>query len=125
MTTGDFKNGTNLDAILAGGQIATTTEAAVYTVPNSSRIKVASFSLCNNSGMAVTVSVGVVPSGGTVGDGKTRVLSTYLLAAYDTISHEDVLSAVKGATLPAGAMISVGASVANVINWLLTGAVSS
>lgn len=125
MPAGDFKQSTNLNAIIAGGQIGSTTEAAVYTVPASSQIKVSTFSLCNNSAAAVTVSVGLVPSGGTVGDGTHRVLTTYSLPAYDTISQEDVLSSVKGAMLPTGAMLAVAASATGAIDWVLTGAVSS
>lgn len=125
MPSGDFKQGTNLEAFIAGGQIGSTTEAAVYTVPASSRAKVATFSLCNNSATAVTVSVGVLAAGGTIGDGTHRVLSTYSLAAYDTITQEDLLSAVKGAMLPTGAMIAVAASAAGAIDWVITGAVSN
>jgi hypothetical protein len=124
-TAGDFKQAANLNAIIAGGQIGSTTEAAVYTVPASSQVKVATFSLCNTSASAVTVSVGVVPSGGTVGDGTHRILNSYALAANDTISQEDVIAAVKGALLPTGAMIAVAASATGAIDWVLTGAVSS
>lgn len=125
MATGDFKNGANLDAFFSGGQIAGTTEAAVYTVPASSRVKIASFSLCNNSASAVTVSVGLVASGGTIGDGTHRILSSYSLAAFDTISQEDVLSALKGAMLPTGTMIAVLASTGAAIDWTVSGSVSS
>jgi hypothetical protein len=124
-TAGDFKQSANLNAVIANAQIASTTEAAVYTVPASSQIKVATFSLCNISANAVTVSVGLVPSGGTIGDGTHRILTSYSLAAYDTISQEDVLAAIKGAMLPTGTMVAVVASTANVVDWVLTGTVSN
>lgn len=125
MTAGDLKQSSNLNLFIAGGQITSTTEAAVYTVPASSQVKVATFSLCNTSGSAVVVSVGLVPTGGTVGDGTHRILSSYSLAALGTITQEDVLAAIKGAMLPTGTMIGVAVSTANVVDWVLTGAVSS
>jgi hypothetical protein len=124
MPSGDFKQGTNLDAYIASGQLSATTATTIYTVPASSRSKVASFSLTNVTASAVTVSVSVVPSGGTV-DGTHQILSGYSLAANDTISHEDVLAAIKGAMLPTGAFVSVTAGTANAIDYLCTGAVSS
>src|SRR4051794_7705288 len=124
MPSGDFKQGTNLEAFIVSGQVPATTATTIYTVPSSSRVKVASLSLTNVSAAAVTVSVGVVPSGGTA-DGTHLILSSYSLASNDTISHEDVLAAIKGATLPTGAFLSITAAAANTINYLVTGAVSS
>lgn len=124
MPSGDFKQGANLDAFIASGQLSATTATTIYTVPASSRSKVASLSVTNTSAAAVTVTVSVVPSGGTV-DGTHAVLSGYSLAAGDTICHEDVIAAVKGAMLPTGSFISLTAGTANVLNYLVTGAVSS
>lgn len=125
MPNGDFKQGANLDAFLAGGQIAAAnTDTTVHTVAASTREKLATFSLTNVGAAAVTVSVSLVPSGGTV-DGTHRVLSGYSLTAGDTISHEDVLAALKGVMLPAGAFISVNAATAAAINWTASGSVSS
>lgn len=124
MPSGDFKQGTNLDAFIASGQLTATTATTIYTVPASSRSKVATLSVTNTSASAVTVTVSVVPSGGTV-DGTHAVLFGYPLAAGDTICHEDVLAAVKGAMLPTGAFIAVTAGTANAIDYLVTGAVSS
>jgi hypothetical protein len=122
----DFKQSVNLAGkVLAGGQVASaTTDTTIYTVPASSATKIATASLTNVTGAAVTVTVSVVPSGSTI-DGTRKVLSSYSLAANDTISAEDVLSCLKGAMLDAGAFISVNASAATAVNYLLTGAVSS
>lgn len=121
----DFKTGTSLAGkILASGQLAAITATTIYTVPALSAVKLATFSLFNNSVNAVTVAVSVIPSGGTAD--ATRVhLANYSLASYDAITSEDVLAFLKGAMLDAGAFVSVTASAAAAINYLLTGAVSS
>jgi hypothetical protein len=118
----DFKQGLNLAGkILAGSQVAAaTTDTTVYTVPASSAVKVATFSLTNVTGSAVTVSVSVVPSGGSV-DGTHKVLSAYSLAAGDSTK----VTEVEGALLDTGVFISINASAATAINYLITGAVSS
>jgi hypothetical protein len=122
----DFKQSTNLAGkILASSRVATgSSDTTIYTVPGSSAVKIATFSITNTSTSAVTVSVSVVPSGGSI-DGTHKVLSSYSLAANDTISSEDVLSALKGAMLDAGAFISLNVSAGAVVCYLLTGAVSS
>lgn len=106
--------------ILASGQISATTSTTLYTVPASKEAKIGSFSLTNTSSSAVTLSVSVVPSGGMT-DGTHLVLVSYSLAAYDTISHEDVLSALKGVYLDTGAFLAVTASTANAVDYLVTG----
>jgi hypothetical protein len=117
----DFKQGLNLlGKILASGQLAGTSDTTVYTVPASSAVKVATAVLANVTGSTVTVSVSVVPSGGTV-DGTHKVVSSYSLAANDSTK----LTEVEGSMLDAGAFISVIASTGAAVNYLLTGAVSS
>lgn len=121
----DFKQGTNLAGkILASGQIAATTATTVYTVPAASAVKIATFSLFNNSQFAVTLAVSVVPSGGTA-DATRVMLGSFSLAPFDGITSEDVLTFLKGAMLDAGAFISVTAGSAAAVNYLVTGAVSS
>lgn len=118
----DFKQSANLAGkILAGSQVAAAaTNTTVYTVPAASAVKVATFSLTNVTASAVTVSVSVVPSGGTV-DGTHKVLAGYVLAANDST---EIIEA-KGAMLDAGAFISINASAVTAVNYLITGAVSS
>lgn len=119
--TADFKQGANLTGrILASSQVAAaSTDTTVYTVPAGSAVKIASASLYNGSASTVTVSVSVVPAGGTV-DGTHRVLKATLVADDST-----KLTEIEGAMLDTGAFISLNASAATSINYLLTGAVSS
>jgi hypothetical protein len=107
--------------ILFSGQLATTSATTVYTVPASTTVKIASATLCNTSGSAVTISVALLQSG-QVADGTHAVISGYSLAAGDTISLKDYIG---GAMLATGESISVTASTANVIDVVITGAVSS
>lgn len=121
----DFKQGTTLlGGILASRQLTATTATAVYTVPAGSAVKLASVSVANVTASTVTVTVGLVPSGGTA-DGTHEVLHAYPLAAGDTISHKDVLSALDGAFLDAGAALTVTAGTANAVDVVVTGAVSA
>lgn len=125
MPNPDFKQATTLlGKILASGQVAATTATTIYTVPAASAVKLATLAISNVTAAAVTVTVSIVPSGGVV-DGTHQILSSYSLAAYDTISQEDVLSAIKGAFLDAAALVAVTASTANAVDYLLTGAVSA
>lgn len=123
--TADFKQGLNLAGkVLASGQVGATTATTIYTVPASSAVKIATFSLFNNSAAAVTVAVNVIASGGAAG--VTNVmLGAYSLASFDGLTSEDVLAFLKGAMLDAGAFLSMTVSTSGAINYLLTGAVSS
>jgi hypothetical protein len=121
--TADFKQSANLaGTILAGGQVANaTTDTTVYTVPGSSAVKIATFSITNTSTTAaVVVSVSVVPSGGTV-DGTHKVVSAYTLAAGDSTK----ITEIEGAMLDTGALISINVDTAAKLNYLITGAVAS
>ena len=118
----DFKQSSYLAGkILASGQVASaTTNTTIYTVPALSAVKVATFSLTNVTGSDVTVSVSVVPSGGSV-DTTHKVVSAFVLPANDST----VVSEVAGAMLDAGVIVSIYSSAATAINYLLTGAVAS
>jgi hypothetical protein len=120
--TADFKQGTNLlGKILASGQVASANaDTTVYTVPASTAVKIASGLLCNTGSSSATVSVSVVPSGGTV-DGTHKVVDSYPLAAHDST----VITEIVGAMLDAGASISVRSSQATSVDYLFTGAESS
>lgn len=65
MTTPNLIGSTNAatsltQVLLASAQLASG-DTAVYTVPTNSAAKIATASLCNTSGSAVTISVSVVP----------------------------------------------------------------
>lgn len=110
--------------VLASGQLSATTATTIYTVPATSEAKVGSFSLTNVTASVVPVTVAVVPSGGTL-DATRTVLSAYPLAAGDTISHKDALSALDGLILEGGALISITAGTAAAVNYLLSGQVGA
>jgi hypothetical protein len=117
----DFKTGTNLAGkVLVSAQCTIAGNNTVYTEPALSAVKVSSAALCNTTGSTVTVSVSIVPSGGTVGV-TNRVVNAYPLAANDSM----VISEIAGALLDAGAVVSVNTSTANAVNIVMTGAVSS
>lgn len=119
--TADFKLGTNLAGkILASGQLAGTSATTIYTVPAASAAKIATAVLCNTTSSAVTVSVSVVPSGGTV-DGTHKIVSSYSLAGNDSTT----LAELAGAFLDAGAFISVTAGTGSAVDYFLSGVVSS
>jgi hypothetical protein len=72
----------------------------------------------------VTISVSVVPSGGSL-DGTQKVVSSYSLPAGDTISQEDILSCLKGLQLSEACVVPVNAGTASAVDCLLTGAVTA
>lgn len=108
-------------ALLVSQQLTSTAETTVYTVPANKAVKIAQGSLCNTSGAQVSVSVSLVPSGGTA-DGTHRVIAGALLDPHDTLSLADYLG---GHMLGAGDFISVIASTANVVAVVISGAVSA
>lgn len=110
--------------ILASGQLSTTSARTIYTVPSAATIQVNAFALTNTSGSAVAVTIGVVPAGAAV-DGTHQVLTNYTLAAYDVLTHKDVLSVFDGILLDTGTLLSVTAGTANAVNFLLTGSLAA
>ena len=71
-------------------------------------------------GTPVTVSLSLVASGGTVGDGTHRVLNSYSLAVNDTLSLKDFIS---GAMLGPGDIIAGFAGTATAVDLVVTGTV--
>lgn len=117
----DFKTGASLAGkILASGQITAAGEVTVYTVPASSAVKIATAVLCNVTNNVVTVYVSVVPSGSAV-DSTRRIIHAYQLLAADSTT----IAELAGSMLDAGAFISVMTSLANSVNYLITGVVSA
>lgn len=99
-------------------------DATVYTVPASSAVKLGTFSITTATAVASTLSVSVVPSGGSL-DGTHRVISAYPFgtAGTDAICQDDVLGVVKGAALDTGAVVSINCT--QPVTYLLTGWVAS
>lgn len=103
--------------VLASTRIGATSATTVYTVPASTTAKIAQGSICNSSASAVNVSLSIVPAGGSV-DGTHLVVSTYSLAAGDTLP---LLGYIGGAMLGPSDFVSVTVSTINVIVVVLTG----
>lgn len=98
-----------------------TADAAVYTAPAASSVKIATGTLCNTTASPVTVYVGVIPSGGTAG-ASHHVVHAYSLGANDTLSLTPYLA---GTSLTANDAVSGYASTGSAVTMVLTGAVSS
>jgi hypothetical protein len=96
-------------------------DAAVYTCPAASTVKIATATLCNVTGSAVTVSVGVVASGGTAG-ASHHVVHALSLGANDTLSLTPYLC---GTMLTASDFVSGFAGTATAVVLVLTGTVSA
>jgi hypothetical protein len=108
--------------LLVSQQLTATTDTVVYTVPAGQAVKLAQGSLCNITASAVTVSLSLVQSGGTVGDGTHRVINGYSLAANDTLPLGDYLG---GHMLGDGDKIVVTAGTVNAVDVVISGAVSA
>jgi len=104
--------------VIRSAYLPITTEAAQYTVPASTSVKVASATICNVTASAVTVSLSLCPSGGSL-DGTHRVISGYSLPANDTLE----LSMLKGAMLGPGDIIGGLAGTASAVVLVVTGTV--
>jgi hypothetical protein len=105
--------------ILVSQQLGTS-DAAVYTVPASTSVKIAQASLCNTTASPVTVYLSLVQTGGTVGDGTHRVISGYTLAANDTLPLNDYIG---GAMLGPGDRIASYAGTATAVDLVVSGTV--
>lgn len=110
-----------LGQILYSGQLSSTSATSVYTVPANTTVKVSQGTISNTSGSTVAVTLSLLQSGQTA-DGTHQVISGYNLAPGDTLSLMDYIG---GAMLATGEAISVTAGTANVIDVVITGAVSS
>lgn len=110
-----------LGQILYSGQLSTTSATTLYTVPSNTTAKVATMTLCNVTGSAVTVTVHLLKVGDTA-DGTHSIISGYSLSPGDTLSLRDYFG---GAMMATGEAIAVTAGTANAVDVVITGAVSS
>lgn len=104
MTQNLMQASSSLPKVLVS-QAISATESAQYTVPADSSAKIASASLSNTSTAAVNVSVSLVPSGGSAGNGNRVVSNTTLLPNDST-----VVSELLGAAIGPGDFISAVAT---------------
>lgn len=120
MAAPDFISASTLTPGVIVAVLLPTSEAAIYTVPSARGVKVATATLCNTTGAAVTVSLSLVPNGGTAG-ALNRVIANLAIAAYDTQSLRDYLA---GAMLAPGDLIS-GVATATGVSLVVSGAVAA
>lgn len=104
-------------AVLASAQVGSGT-TTIYTVPASKAAKIAKLVLSNTSAAAVTISVTLVPVGGTI-DGTHRVISGYSLAAGDST----VINEIEGVWMGDGDLLAVVASAGSAVDVMLSGLV--
>jgi hypothetical protein len=127
VSTGDFKNGTNLVGGIVGQvQLGTSATALLTTSPVAagSYVKVAKVVLCNTSASAVTVTYGAVKSGGTLVDAATAC-KTFSLGAAGSNTHTLDATELAGMMLGPGDFLSGLASTGAVVTATVSGAVSS
>ncbi len=109
-----------LPQVLYSGQMPNA-EAALYTVPAATSVVLANASMCNVTAAAVTCSVAIVKSGGTVGDGTHKVVPiTYSLAAGNTLPLKDLIG---NHMLGPGDIVAGVAGAASSIDFILSGTV--
>lgn len=100
-----------INAKQAAGSV--TTE---YTAPSSTRTIIDKFTATNTTGGAVTLTIHIVPSGGSV-DATNKILDAYSIAANTFLD----LSQMQNHVLAAGDIIAVGASAATSITIRASG----
>lgn len=107
--------------VLYSAQLGTTADATVYTAAAATTVKITYGMLCNTTGTAATVSLGVCQTGQTAGAAH-RVLSVYTLGAGDSLSLADYLD---GVHLGPADFITANAGTASAITLVLSGIVST
>ena len=107
--------------LTSGLVVASGSEVAVYTCPAASSTVLATAWVCNTTSSAVTVSVSVVKNGGTAG-AANRIVSSYSLAANDTLSLNPYLG---GAMFGPGDFVTVNAGTGSAVAFGATGSVGS
>lgn len=120
MAGNDILSATTISPQVLLSQQLSITEAALYTVPAATSVKIAQATLCNITASAVTVYLAIVKAGGTMGDGTHRVISGYSLAANDTLALKDYIG---GAMLGPGDIIAGYASTATAVDIVLSATV--
>lgn len=101
---------------LAETQYAGSSAAAIYTAPAATKAIIDSMTVTNTDSSAHTVTIDIVPSGGTLGTG-TTITSALSIAANTAVS----LAEMKNQILNAADSIQVVASVASKVVVRLSG----
>jgi hypothetical protein len=119
MATPAFNSSALTAKLFYANRIATIsgTGDAILTVAANHCVKLSTLALCNTSGSDTTVDVYVVPTGATAGD-QHKIVTGYSLTGGDTLN---LTGYVAGMMLGDGDKVWVKASVANVVNAVLTG----
>lgn len=121
MSTNILAQTTATPTILYSGQLGTTANATIATVPAGSTWSVKSGLVSNILAQTVIFNLCVVPSGGTAGPTR-QVVTNFYIAREDTISLADTLG---GLQLKAGDFIAAWANQASALNLLITGVEAS
>lgn len=109
-------------AASAEASLITTTGSGTLTYTDTGSVGTAvSVPTLSTAAGAVSVSLSIVPSGGTA-DGTHRIINSYNLLANETLTLKDVLG---GCCLGSGDAVHVIAAVANVVDVVLTGMVNA
>jgi hypothetical protein len=95
--------------------VLTTSDVSLYVVPTGTTIKLTEIVLTNTTASGVTVSISLVPSGGTAGV-TNRIFEQVPVAAYSTILIGDL-----GEVMPTGEFLAAKASVAASVNLRANG----
>lgn len=113
-----------LPAQLVAPQLLTNADAVYYTVPISTTstgsgnvtAKITRAVFINTAGGAITLTVGIVPNGGSLGAGNTLINALSIPAGQTYISPE-----LAGAVLPAGSTLHASAGTASDIIIMVSG----
>lgn len=116
MATPNLSTITTVTPKILGSLQLSSGDNTVYTVPGSKAAKLATLTVTNVTGSAVTVSVSVVPSGGSV-DTTHKIVNAYSLAGNDALLIDDV----KGMWLGDGDKVSINAGTGSAVDATLTG----
>lgn len=103
---------------LINAKYASSSPATEYTVPAARRVIIDKFSASNQNGGAQTITVYLVPSGGSVAN-SNKIVSSFSLAA----GESKELTELKNQILNTGDFVSVEASVGSAIVIRMSGRV--
>ncbi len=107
--------------VLYSAQLGTTADTTVYTAAAATTVKITNAVVCNTTGTAATVSIGVCKTGQTAG-AANRVISAYSLGAGDSLALTEYLEETM---LGPADFITAYAGTASAVNLIISGIVST